>query len=186
MLVFATTTFNEGSYIVVILIPLIVWIFFTIHRHYQNLARHLSLEGLTGPSRIKRHRVILPIGGVHRGTLSALRYAKSLTDDITAVFVTIDPDEAAKVKEKWELWGDGTRLVILDSPFRLFIEPMLAYIDEIDRLRQPNEVITIVVPEFIPRKAWTNILHTQTAFMLRMALSFRKDIVITNVPYQVD
>lgn len=186
MLVFATTTFNEGSYIVVVLIPLIVWIFFSIHRHYQNLANHLSLEGLTAPSRIKRHRVILPIGGVHRGTLAALRYAQTLTDDITAVFVTIDPDEAKKITEKWELWGDGTRLVILDSPFRLFIEPMLEYIDEIDRLRQPNEVITIIVPEFIPRKAWTNILHTQTAFMLRMALSFRKDIVITNVPYQVD
>jgi amino acid transporter len=186
MLVFATTTFNEGSYIVVVLIPLIVWVFFSIHRHYENLARHLSLEGLTAPSRIKRHRVIIPIGGVHRGTLAALRYAKTLSDDVTAVFVTIDPDEAKKVKEKWETWGDGTRLVFLDSPFRLFIEPMLGYIDEIDRLRQPNEVITIVVPEFIPRKAWTNILHTQTAFMLRMALSFRKDIVITNVPYQVD
>ncbi len=186
MLVFATTTFNEGSYIVVVLIPLIVWVFFSIHMHYENLARHLSLEGLTAPSRIKRHRVILPIGGVHRGTLAALRYAKTLSDDVTAVFVTIDPDEATKVKDKWEMWGDGTRLVILDSPFRLFIEPMLAYIDEIDSLRQPNEVITIVVPEFIPRKAWTNILHTQTAFMLRMALSFRKDIVITNVPYQVD
>ncbi|MHC1785380.1 MAG: APC family permease [Anaerolineaceae bacterium] len=186
MLVFATTKFNDGAYIVVILIPTIVYVFYLIHHHYQGLAKRLSLEGLSAPSRIKRHRVIIPIGGVHRGTLAALRYAKTLTDDITAAFVSIDPEESKKIKEKWEVWGDGTRLVILDSPYRLFVEPLLEYIDELDRLRQPNEVITIVVPEFVPRKAWTNILHTQTAFMLRMALLYRKDIVITNVPYQVD
>ncbi len=186
MVVFATTKFSDGAYIVVILIPSIVWVFYLIHRHYLNLAKHLSLEGMVTPSRIKRHRVIVPIGGVHRGTLAALRYAKSLTDDVTAAFVSIDEEESRKVKEKWEVWGDGTRLVILDSPYRLFVEPLLEYIDELDRMRQPNEVITIVVPEFVPRQWWANLLHTQTALILRMALLFRKDIVITNVPYQVD
>jgi amino acid transporter len=186
MLVFATTKFSDGAYIVVILIPIIVWVFYSIHRHYRNLAKHLSLEGMITPSRIKRHRVIIPIGGVHRGTLAALRYAKTLTDDITAAYVSIDPEESRKVKEKWEVWGDGTRLVILDSPYRLFVEPLLEYIDELDSMRQPNEVITIVVPEFVPRQWWANLLHTQTAFILRMALLFRKDIVITNIPYQVD
>jgi len=77
-------------------------------------------------------------------------------------------------------------LVILNSPYRLFIEPLLQYIDEIDMQRQPNEVITIVVPEFVPRHWWSSLLHSQTAATLRMALLFRKDIVITNVPYQVD
>lgn len=186
MFVFATTKFVDGAYIVVLLIPAIVWVFYLIHRHYQNLASHLSLDGMIAPSRIKRHRVIIPIGGVHRGSLAALRYAKSLSDDITAVFVSIDAEEARKVQEKWEIWGDGNRLVILDSQYRLFVEPLVEYIDEIDRLRAPNEVITIVVPEFVPRQKLANLLHTQTAFILRMALLFRKDIVITNIPYQVD
>ena len=170
----------------IILLPILVLIFYSIHRHYRNVAKSLSLETFGSAGRIARHRVILPIGGVHRGTVAALRYAKTLSDDITAVHVSMDEDEAKKIQQKWEVWGDGTRLVILESPYRVFIEPLLEYIDEIDETRQPNDIITIVVPEFVPRSALANALHTQTAVVLRMALRFRKDIVITNVTYQVD
>ena len=170
----------------IILLPLLVYGFYAIHRHYKNLAKHLSMETFASAGRIARHRVILPIGGVHRGTLAALRYAKTLSDDITAVHVSIDEDETKKIQQKWEIWGDGTRLVILESPYRVFLEPLLKYIDEIDETRQANDIITIVVPEFVPRNMMANALHTQTAMELRMALRFRKDIVITNVPYQVD
>jgi amino acid transporter len=186
LLVFAVTKFTDGAYIVVILTPLLVSIFFSIHHHYKNLAKHLSLENFGSPARIARHRVIIPIGGVHRGTLAALRYAKTLTEDITAVHISSDQIESEKIQKKWEIWGDGTRLVILDSPYRLFVEPLLEYVDQVDQNRQPNEMITIVVPEFIPRNWLANALHTQTAFVLRTALRFRKNIVITNVPYQVD
>jgi amino acid transporter len=186
MLVFAITKFTDGAYIVVILTPILVTIFFSIHHHYKSLAKHLSLDNFGSPSRIARHRVIIPLGGVHRGSLAALRYAKTLTDDITAVHISTDQSESEKIQKKWEIWGDGTRLVILDSPYRLFVEPLLEYIDQIDLNRQPNEMITIVVPEFIPRSWLANALHTQTAVVLRMALRFRKNIVITNVPYQVD
>lgn len=184
--VFAVTKFTDGAYVVIILLPLLVYCFYAIHTHYKKLAKSLSLEGFSSGSRILRHRVILPIGGVHRGTIAALRYAKTLSDDITAVHVSIDEEEAKKIQQKWEIWGDGTRLVILESPYRVFIEPLLKYIDEIDVNRQANDIITIVVPEFIPRQMMANALHTQTAMELRMALRFRKDIVITNVPYQVD
>jgi hypothetical protein len=186
MLVFAITKFTDGAYIVVILTPILVTIFFSIHHHYKNLAKHLSLDNFGSPARIARHRVIIPLGGVHRGSLAALRYAKTLTEDITAVHISTDQSESEKIQKKWEIWGDGTRLVILDSPYRLFVEPLLEYIDQIDQNRQPNEMITIVVPEFIPRNWLANALHTQTAFVLRAALRFRKNIVITNVPYQVD
>ena len=128
--------------------------------------------------------MILPISGVHRGTLAALRYARSLSNDVTAVHVSIDTAEAERVQKKWERWGDGTRLVLLESPFRLMIEPLLDYIEEISAQRQPNETITIVVPQFVPRRWWANLLHTQTALWLRMALLFRPGIVITDVPYQ--
>lgn len=186
MFVFAITKFSQGAWLVIIIIPLMVILFSNIHRHYRNLAGDLSLETIGTPAPVHRQRVILPIGGVHRGTLAALRYARTLSDDITAVHVSIDPEESARIQQKWEIWGDGHRLVILESPFRTFMEPLLEYIDEIDNLKQPKEVITIVVPEFVPRHWWSNMLHTKTANTLREALHFRKDIIITNVPYQVD
>ncbi len=186
MVVFAVTKFMDGAWVVVIIIPAMVTLLSAIHRHYRNVASKLTLDHYGAPPRIVRHRVLLTLGGVHRGSLAALRYAKTLSDDITAVHVMIEPADAERVREKWALWGDGNRLVILDSPYRLFIEPLLEYIDEIDRQRQPNEIITIVVPEFVSRHWWNNLLHTHTAAVLRLALLFRKDIVITNIPYQVD
>lgn len=186
MLVFAVTKFRDGAWIVLLLIPTLVMVFSAIHRHYRMLAEHLSLEHYGAPSRVARQRVLLPISGVHQGTLVALRYARALSDDITAVHVSMEPEEAARIQRKWDVWGEGVRLVILDSPYRLLLEPLLAYIDEIAAQRQPNETITIVVPQFVPRRRWHNVLHTQAAFMLRLALLFRRGIVITDVPYQVD
>jgi hypothetical protein len=93
MFVFAITKFTDGAYVVIILLPTLVYLFFAIHRHYQGLANRLSMETYVSPARIARHRVILPIGGVHRGTLAALRYAKTLSDDITAVHVSIDEEK---------------------------------------------------------------------------------------------
>jgi amino acid transporter len=185
-LVFAITKFAEGAWIVLLLIPILVAIFVAIHHHYRDLAAHLSLERCGATPRILRHCVILPLSGVHRGTLEALRYARSLSDDITAVHVSIDPDEGQKIRQKWEVWGGGARLVILDSPFRLLLEPLLKYIEEIASQRQPNETITIVVPQFVPRHWWHNFLHNQTAMLLRLALLFRRGIVITDVPVHVD
>jgi hypothetical protein len=184
MTVFAFTKFTEGAWIVLVIVPLVVGVFFLIHHHYRVLARDLSLENYGAPPHVHRHRVILPVSGVHRGTLAALRYARSLSDDVTAVHVSIDPGEAERVQQKWEHWGEGTRLVLLDSPYRLMLEPLLDYIADIASHRQPNETITIVVPQFVPRQWWANLLHTQTALWLRMALLFKPGIVITDVPYQ--
>jgi amino acid transporter len=186
MTVFTITKFSVGAWVVIIIIPALVLVFSAINRHYIDLARRLSLEHYGAPQRVVRNRVIFPIGGVHRGTLAALRYARTLSDDITAVHVSINPDEANRIQEKWETWGEGIRLVIIDSSYRRFMEPLLLYIDEIYQRRQPNEIITIVVPQFVPRLWWTNALHTNTAGTLRKALLFRKGIVITSVPYLVD
>jgi hypothetical protein len=150
------------------------------------MSRRLSLEAFGGAApRVSRHRVILPISGVHRGTLAALRYARSLSDDITAIHVYTDAADAEIIRRKWGLWGSGVRLVILDSPYRTLVEPVLDYIRRIADQRQPNEVITIVVPQFVPEHKWHNLLHSQTAVLLRLALLFHPGIVITNVPYHV-
>ena len=186
MVIFAVTKFRDGAWVVLILIPVLVIIFQLINRHYQKLANRLSLDKFGGPPpQATRHRVILPVSGVHQGSLEALRYARLLSDDITAVHVSTDPDETEKLQKRWELWGEGTRLVIVDSPYRLFIEPLLAYLEEIIAQRQPNETITIVVPEFVPSERWHNLLHMQTARLLRSELLSKPGVVVTDVPYQV-
>jgi amino acid transporter len=185
-LVFAVTKFRDGAWVVLVLMPLLVVGFSAIHRHYRSLARRLSLDAYAEPPRISRHRVILPISGVHQGTLAALRYSQTLSDDITAVHVSIDPMESERVQDKWDMWGKGVRLVMLDSPYRLMIEPLLEYIEEIAAQRQPNETITIIVPQFVPKHWWGNLLHAQTATWLRLALLFKPGIVVTDVPYQVE
>ena len=184
-IIFAITKFKDGAWIVVLLIPGLVGIFLMIHRHYRELASQLSLEKHIPPGRISRLRVIMPVSGVHRGTVAALRYARTLSEDITAVHISVDEKETAKLEEKWEIWGEGVRLVVLNSPYRLFLEPLLEYIDKVDVTLRRDETITIVVPQFVPRHWWNNFLHTRTAEMLRKVLLQRDNIVITEVPYQV-
>lgn len=187
MIVFAVTKFTEGAWMILILIPLLVALFFTIHKHYKDLATHLSLDKFGGlPARQARHRVIMPVSGIHQGTLEALRYAKLLSDDVTAVHISMDAEETEKVQKKWRVWGEGTRLVILDSPFRLLIEPLLEYLETVIESRQPNETITIVVPQFMPSKRWHNALHMRTADVLREELLSKHGVVVTDVPYHVD
>jgi hypothetical protein len=186
MIVFAVTKFREGAWVVLILTPVLVTIFFSIHHHYKRLAKKLSLDNFgVIPPHTMRHRVIMPVSGVHQGTLAALRYARKLSADITAVHVTIEPADAEKVRQKWETWGEGVRMVMLDSPYRLFIEPILGYIAEIAKQRQPGETITIVVPEFVAENRLTEVLHTNTADLLRSQLRRQHGIVIINVPYHV-
>jgi hypothetical protein len=108
-----------------------------------------------------------------------------LSRDVTAVHVSIDPAETEKIQKKWTTWGDGVRLLILDSPYRLFIEPLLQYLDEILAQRQPNEVITIIVPQFVAGSAFSMSLHMNAANLLRKELLNTPGIVITDVPYQV-
>jgi hypothetical protein len=186
MMVFAITKFHDGAWVVLVIIPLLIGLFSLIHNHYNHLAQKLSLNnfGMITPHTI-RHRVIMPVSGVHQGTLAALRYALMLSDDVTAVHVTIEPAESEKVRQKWETWGEGVRMVMLDSPYRLFLEPLLAYIAYIASQRQPGETITVVVPEFVSNNRLTGTLHTNTADLLRSQLKNQHGIVITNVPYHV-
>ncbi|MCE9646509.1 MAG: APC family permease [Chloroflexi bacterium] len=186
MLVFAVTKFRDGAWIVLILIPILIGVFTFIHRHYSALAKRLSLENYGEPPPYQgRHRVIVPISNLHQGTLAALRYARMLSDDVTAVHVSMEPVQTEKIQRKWGTWGKAMRLVIVDSPYRLFLEPLLGYIEEIISSRQPNETITIVVPQFIPSKRVFNVLHMQTADMLRKELLSRPGVVVTDVPYQI-
>jgi hypothetical protein len=114
-----------------------------------------------------------------------LRYARALSEDITAVHIAVEGKALERFRHEWARWGDGVRLVVLDSPYRLLIEPLLEYVRQVTASMRPNEVLTIVVPQFVPRRRWHNLLHAQTATFLRLALMFRRGIVITSVPYHV-
>ena len=186
MVVFAVTKFREGAWVVLVLTPLLVTIFFTIHHHYKGLAKKLSLDNFgVIPPHNTRHRVIIAVSGVHQGTLTALRYARMLSDDVTAVHVSIEPAESEKIRKKWETWGEGVRMVMLSSPYRLFLEPLLAYISDLASQQQTGETMTIVVPEFVSESRITAALHMNTAELLRKQLMRQPGIVIINVPYHV-
>ena len=146
----------------------------------------MSLEDYGPPPRVDRHRVILPISGIHRGTVAGLRYARALSDDVTAVYVSMDHAAAAAIEAKWGVWGAGTRLVVVDSPVPAADRAAASGTSaRSPGAASPTRCMTIVVPQFVPRRQWHNLLHAQTAVLLRLALLFEPGIVITNVPYQV-
>ncbi|HET7011997.1 MAG TPA: hypothetical protein VFI11_14555 [Anaerolineales bacterium] len=138
------------------------------------------------PPRIIRHRILVPVNGLHQGTLTALRYAQSLSTDVTAVHVSLDPAETEALNRDWGKWGEGVRLVVLESPHQMVLEPLLEYIQHMLALRQNNEIITVVVPQSIRPRWWSNLMRTQMAVLLRLSIPFETGIVITDVPYMLD
>ena len=138
------------------------------------------------PPHIIRYRILMPIQSINQGTLTGLRYAKSLSSDVTAIHVTMDRLETEKLQKEWPAWSEGVRLVVLDSPHNMVLEPLLQYIQSIMELMQPNEVITVVVPQSIHPRWWTNLMRTQMASLLRLSLPFETGIVITDVPYALE
>ncbi|MBI5193053.1 MAG: APC family permease [Nitrospirae bacterium] len=183
--VFTIAKFTQGAWVVALLIPLLVLIFYRIHYYYRDLAGELSLENFGAPTRVKRNRVLLLVSGVHRGVLYSLRYAASLSEDITALYVATDPVEAENFKRKWDQWGNGVRLVVIDSPYRQLIEPVIGHIEKMAEDRRPQEMLTIVVPHYVPAHWWQNFLHMNTAIILRAALLRQKNIVVMEVPYHM-
>lgn len=183
MVVFAVTKFRDGAWVVIILTPLLVSVFFSIHHHYKSLAKQLSLEKLPRQKRIRRNHVIMPINSVHQGALRAFQFARTLSDDVTAIHISTDPVDAEKVQKKWEKWGDGYRLVILESPYRLFIEPLIEYLSIVEENMRQGDIITIVIPQFVPQRRLANFLHARTSEQLRKVLLSRDEIVIVEVPY---
>src|SRR5207302_1928284 len=185
LIVFILTKFMHGAWIVVVLIPLLVLMFLRIHRHYFEVAQQLSTEGLEGLRPI-RHEVIVPISGIHRGVIAALEYAKSIAPHhVTAVYVNLDEETTQKLREKWQQWGSGVNLVVVASPYRSLLRPLLNYVDRVKR-SSPGDVITIVLPEFVPAKWWQNLLHNQNTLFLKGALLFKREVVVTNVPYHLE
>ncbi len=183
LFVVAITKFREGAWIIIVLIPVLVVHFLAIHRHYGRVAQQLSLKDVAVSGK-KHNTVIVPIGGVHRAVVQALEYARTLSEDVRAVYVDVDPHATQEIRDDWPRWGKGIRLEILASPFRSVMEPLLEYI-EIANDERPDDFITVLLPEFVPARWWHHLLHNQRALLIKGALLFRPHVVVTSVPYHL-
>ncbi len=167
--------FLEGAWIVALLIPLLVLGFLGVRRHYRQVARSLTLRGLPPSLRpLPGPRIVLPVAGVHRGVIEALRFARGISNDITAVYVEVEPGSAEKVRREWEEWGMGVPLVVVPSPYRSVVGPLLDYLEQTDHEHNDGQLATLLLPEFIPRHWWHFFFHNQTAMLIRLALLYRR------------
>jgi len=174
----------EGAWIIIVLIPVLVAVFISTHRHYARVADQLSLKQWHGEVR-QHSTVLVPIGGVHRAVLQAVEYARSLSDDVRALFVDTDPVSTEKVRKDWERWGEGTTLEVLPSPYRSLMEPLLEYIEQL-QASHPDDYVTVILPEFVPKRWWQHLLHNQRALLIKGALLFRPRVVVTSVPFHLE
>ncbi|HKZ78608.1 MAG TPA: APC family permease [Pyrinomonadaceae bacterium] len=184
LVVLIITKFVHGAWIVVLLIPLLVAMFRTVHGHYAEVAKQLTMEGLERLRPI-RHEVIVPISGLHRGVIRALEYAKSIAPGhVTAVYVDLDEEATKSLREKWKKFSGDIELVVLASPYRALTRPLLRYIDRMERDHK-DDLVTIVLPEFVPARWWQHLLHNQSSLTLKAALLFKEGVIVTNVPYHL-
>jgi len=184
LVVLVITKFLHGAWIVVLLIPLLVALFRKIHRHYLDIAAQLTTEGLQ-KLRPVQHEVIVPISGIHRGVLQAFEYAKTIANGhITALYINVDEEATQKLRAKWTGFVEGVELVVIASPYRSLVAPMIRYIDRRLQLH-PQQLVTVVLPEFVPAKWWHHLLHNQTSLMLKGALLFKPNVIVISVQYHL-
>jgi amino acid transporter len=179
------TKFTHGAWIVVVLLPCMIALFVTVRRHYDEVAGQLSVEGVAPGPPPTGHAVLVLVGDVHRGMLPAIEYAQALSPAARGIYVEVDPEQTRRFEERWAKFAEGMPLVVLRSPYRSVTGPLQEYLDVVQR-QAPNEVITIVLPEFVPARWWQHLLHNQTALLIKGALLFRKGVVVTNVPYHLE
>jgi len=184
LVIVAVTKTLEGAWIVLLLIPVIVALFRATRQHYDHVAAQLTLRGYE-PERRVHNTVVMPIGGMQRAVVEALRYGETLSDDVRAVYVDIDPKATEQIRKDWDTWGGRVKLIVLPSPYRSVIEPLLDYISQVEA-DQPDDYVTIILPEFVPARWWQHLLHNQSALMIKGALLFRPNTVVTSVPFHLE
>jgi amino acid transporter len=190
LVVIIATKFTGGAWLVVVAIPLFVWGFTSIYRHYRHVAVRLSLQGIpprshlpyTAPVHDACHPAIVIIGQLNKGTLEAIDYARNIADEIVALHVDIGSTDRDKLHQRWKEFGGGIPLVIIDSGFREIITPIADFVREFE-LTHPVAMTTVIIPTFVTRNWWDGLLHNQTAFFLERALLAKKSRVVTRVRY---
>ncbi len=191
LMVVGFSKFAEGAWITILVIPLIVIIFLRIHNHYEEVAQQLSLRGL--PPSLKKYpslRVVVPISGVHRGMIDAVIFARTISENVTGIYIELEPENTTHVRETWDRWFPDVPLVVLPSPYRSIVGPLLEYLDKDDQQHNDGQLAAVVLPEFIPAKWWQSLLHNQTTLLIKAALLYRRwqqgfPRVVIDVPYHL-
>jgi amino acid transporter len=184
-LIFIITRFSH-IWVVFIFIPLVMYFFLSIRHHYLNTANQLRIDIQCDKPVTKGSTIVIPVAGITRVVLNTISYAKSLTDNAIAVYVGFDEDEIQKMEKKWEEWNPGVRLIILKSGYRSIMRPLIRFIDTVEWRTADTDHITVLIPQFITKHWWQNLLHNQTSLLIRAYLFARKDIVIATVPFHLN
>jgi hypothetical protein len=191
VIIVGVSKFTQGAWITVLLIPVLVVIFHQIRGHYRKVADQLSLKGLA-PFRptLTPLRVVIPVSGVHRGTIDAVNFACSISKEVTAVYIELEPGAGARIQEKWVQWWPDVPLAVVPSPYRSIIGPLIDFLDKIDAQQNDGQLAAVVLPEFIPAKWWQSLLHNQAAWLIKAVLLYRRrhlgyQQAIIDVPYHL-
>jgi amino acid transporter len=184
LIVVAVTKVEEGAWIILLLIPLHVLFFRAVKHHYDRVESQLSLIDVQDEVPKRYNTVLVPISGVHRAVIEAVSYAKTLSPDVRAVYINMDSFATERLREQWERWGRNVPLVVLDSPYRSLMEPLLEYLEQVDAER-PDDYITVVLPEYVPARWWHHLFHNQRALLIKGSLLFRPNVVVTSVPFHL-
>ncbi len=182
-LVVGSSNFFQGAWLVIVLVPLLMLLLLGIRRHYREMERALALDFIPDAEEVSPPPiVIVPIARLDRPARQAIAFANSISSSAVAVHVTNDPEEADAMRERWPDWAGSTELVVVESPYRALIGPLLAYMDALQR-QAPERPILVVVSEFVPRHWWENLLHNHTALRLKLRLFSRRNTIVADVPY---
>jgi hypothetical protein len=182
-LIQVVTKFTMGGWIIALIIPILIVLLWAIHRHYTAFGEDIRFMGQS-PITPLHHTVIVPVNGVTKATSAALVYATTISDDVVAVYVEVDPRDTPRIEAEWEAWDIGVPLVVVPSPYRSILRPLVEYVESL-RMVTPGELVTIVVPEIVPKRWWEHLLHNKTALYIRTAFLFRANVVVTAIPYLV-
>jgi len=191
VLIIGITKFSHGAWAVIVFIPFMIFIFKKIRSHYNDMSEqlHLPIEDFdpSTPTNLVagRNLVIVPVATPTNIVAQTLKYAKSISKDVTALHIATDEETGLKVAEKWCAWNPGIELVTIYSPYRLVIQPLLNYISQLERQKKPEDFITILIPEFQTKKWWHRLLHNQTGWVLRTLLILRENVIVTTVPFHL-
>lgn len=190
VLIITVTKFMYGAWLILLFIPAMIYMFKCIRKHYNDVAEELSLplecmkESSENPK--GKHIVIVPVSTPTRVVFETLKYAKVIGDQVIAVHIASGDDvQEGKLRDKWQCWQPGVELVVIRSPYRLLMKPLVHFIEKKERERGPHDYITVVIPEFETRKWWHRLLHNQTGWLLHTSLILNENVVVTTVPYHL-
>jgi len=182
--VFVLTKFIHGAWIVVVVLPALVLLFYAIGRHYRRVEHELTRKALKAVGPCPHNTIIIPVPRVHRGMRTALAYARCLTGAVRAIYIEVDPDETDQVQKDWAALASGITLEVSPSPYRAYVSLLLAYIKRI-KAEQKEGVVTVLLAEYVPTTWWGEALHNSWIFRLKVALLYQPGIVVTSVPFML-